>query len=440
MAVTPDVDYVPMEAVVGAMIGDGTGDPDKNPDFVPATEGTILITPNVKVVHVTDSTTGKVVALVPFPIECTIDAQGRLTYRADNEVTLVDLGSDKVNPSIPRDKAAYTVSFKNVMMDGANVALDPFGINPSLDDIVAPATLVNLWDLQPLAPGGGGAGIVRGQGVPSVTSAEAGQVITYDGTEIKWADPTGGGGGAELTSYETQVESLSDYPTTFPPSTHDHTVAQISDATTTGRNLMQAANVAGARAQLQVGNVDNTADLDKPISTATQTALDGKVDDADIPTADTLSGATATGKAVMKATDAAAARTAIGAGTSNLALGTTGSTALAGNTAFVPPTRTVAGKALSANVTLNAGDVGLDQVDNTADADKAFDASQIGSGTFSTSRLPAGTTLTVTYNAGWPTRPTARTDITVQWIGGTEATPPTAGVTGVDLWIKDAEV
>ncbi|MBW3088823.1 hypothetical protein KIH77_08825 [Bifidobacterium sp. 82T24] len=33
------------------------------------------------------------------------------------------------------------------------------------------------------------------------------------------------------------------------------------------------------------------------------------------PTADTLSGATATGKAVLKATDAAAARTAIGAGT-----------------------------------------------------------------------------------------------------------------------------
>ncbi|PJM72340.1 hypothetical protein CS006_10410 [Bifidobacterium primatium] len=33
------------------------------------------------------------------------------------------------------------------------------------------------------------------------------------------------------------------------------------------------------------------------------------------PTADTLSGATATGRAVLKATDAAAARTAIGAGT-----------------------------------------------------------------------------------------------------------------------------
>lgn len=51
-------------------------------------------------------------------------------------------------------------------------------------------------------------------------------------------------------------------------------------------------------------------------------------------------GATATGKAVMKATDATAARTAIGAGTSNLAVGTTDSTAKAGN--YVPTSAEVA--------------------------------------------------------------------------------------------------
>ncbi|WP_222182782.1 hypothetical protein [Geminicoccus harenae] len=48
-------------------------------------------------------------------------------------------------------------------------------------------------------------------------------------------------------------------------------------------------------------------------------------------TVDTLSGATAVGRSVMKAADGAAARTAIGAGTSSLALGTTASTAKAGN-------------------------------------------------------------------------------------------------------------
>jgi hypothetical protein len=38
----------------------------------------------------------------------------------------------------------------------------------------------------------------------------------------------------------------------------------------------EATTAAGARANLGLGNVDNTADLNKPISTATQTALDGK--------------------------------------------------------------------------------------------------------------------------------------------------------------------
>ena len=48
-----------------------------------------------------------------------------------------------------------------------------------------------------------------------------------------------------------------------------------------------------------------------------------------------ISDATATGKALMLAADQAAARTAIGAGTSSLALGTTAETALAGNTALL---------------------------------------------------------------------------------------------------------
>ncbi|WP_414121497.1 hypothetical protein [Corynebacterium nuruki] len=49
------------------------------------------------------------------------------------------------------------------------------------------------------------------------------------------------------------------------------------------------------------------------------------------PTADTLSGATTVGKSVLKATDAAAARAAIGAGTSSLALGDTATTAAKGD-------------------------------------------------------------------------------------------------------------
>jgi hypothetical protein len=77
------------------------------------------------------------------------------------------------------------------------------------------------------------------------------------------------------------------------------------------------------------------------------TEVNDKADRSDIPsvpatpTADTLSGATAVGKSVLKASDAAAARTAIGAGTSSLALGTTATTALKGDT--VIPAATPAG-------------------------------------------------------------------------------------------------
>lgn len=122
---------------------------------------------------------------------------------------------------------------------------------------------------------------------------------------------------------------------------------------------------------------------------------DPRLSDARTPTAHThpataISDSTTVGRSVVTATDAAAARAAIGAGTSSLALGTTNGTAKAG-----------------------------DYKPSYAD-------------------LPAGSTLTVYYNTSWPARPTPRTDITVQWIGGTDATPPTGGVSNVDVWIKAA--
>lgn len=56
-------------------------------------------------------------------------------------------------------------------------------------------------------------------------------------------------------------------------------------------------------------------------------------------TSNDITDATDLGKTVLTATDAAAARTAIGAGTSNLAVGTTADTAKAGN--YAPSTAEV---------------------------------------------------------------------------------------------------
>ena len=65
-------------------------------------------------------------------------------------------------------------------------------------------------------------------------------------------------------------------PATFPPSAHTHPASEISDSTTAGRTILTAADAAAQRAALSLGNVDNTSDANKPVSSATQTALNGK--------------------------------------------------------------------------------------------------------------------------------------------------------------------
>lgn len=94
--------------------------------------------------------------------------------------------------------------------------------------------------------------------------------------------------------------------------------------------------------------------------------------------ADAITDATTIGKSVLRATDAAAARTAIGAGTSNLAIGTTASTAKAGN--YVPAWADVTSKP----AVIAAG------------ADAAAARTAIGAGT---SNLTIGTTAS-TAKAG----------------------------------------
>lgn len=96
-------------------------------------------------------------------------------------------------------------------------------------------------------------------------------------TTVSWTDVTG-------------------KPTTFTPAAHTHVIADVtglqaaldlklddSQAGTFGLTLLGAANVAAAKTSLAyvkadvgLGNVDNTSDAAKPISTATQTALDAK--------------------------------------------------------------------------------------------------------------------------------------------------------------------
>lgn len=108
------------------------------------------------------------------------------------------------------------------------------------------------------------------------------------------------------------------------------TVDNITDATTVGKSVLKAADAAAVRTAIGAG----TSSL--AIGTTASTAKAGNW----TPAVADITGATTVGKAVLGATDAAAARTAIGAGTSNLTIGTTSTTAKAGD--YAPPSATTA--------------------------------------------------------------------------------------------------
>lgn len=80
---------------------------------------------------------------------------------------------------------------------------------------------------------------------------------------------------------------LADKPGTFPPSAHSHPISEVTGLTA----ALSAKSDTGhthTKAQVGLGNVDNTSDASKPVSTAQQAALDGKASVAQgVPTGGT---------------------------------------------------------------------------------------------------------------------------------------------------------
>ena len=83
-------------------------------------------------------------------------------------------------------------------------------------------------------------------------------------------------------------------------------------------------------------------------------------------------------------------------------------------------------------------DVALSSVQN--DQVLAYDntsskwQNKVGGGAPTLANLPAGSTISVVYDSGWPARPTARTDIIVQWIDFTTTAPvPPGALTEHDI-------
>ncbi len=121
----------------------------------------------------------------------------------------------------------------------------------------------------------------------------SGHILTSNGTDISWQPASGGGAVTSVFGRTGAVVSA----------TNDYTWAQIdktisdiaditnkshTDLTDIGTNthaqidthISSTSNPHSVTAsQVGLGNVDNTSDVNKPISTATQAALDDKADD-----------------------------------------------------------------------------------------------------------------------------------------------------------------
>jgi hypothetical protein len=121
--------------------------------------------------------------------------------------------------------------------------------------------------------------------------------------------------------------------------------ADITDATAVGISVLTAVDAAAARTAIGAG----TSDLELGSSGTTAAAGNHDHDGVYAPASHThestdITDATAVGISVLTAADAATARAAIGAGTSDLVIGTTSDTAKAGD--YTPPDATTSTRGL----------------------------------------------------------------------------------------------
>jgi len=109
----------------------------------------------------------------------------------------------------------------------------------------------------------------------AISSVQDGQMLVYNSTTKKWENRTGGGGGASA------LDDLNDV-----------TITSATQGQVLKKGASDWENASLSKSDVGLGNVDNTSDLNKPISTATQTALNAKENASTVLTSTLSAGST----------------------------------------------------------------------------------------------------------------------------------------------------
>lgn len=247
-------------------------------------------------------------------------------------------------------------------------------------------------------------------------------------------DALEGSSGPDLSNYYTKTETDtalggkqavdSDLTAIAALSPVNNDVLQRKAGAWTNRTPAELKNdLALAKGDVGLGNVDNTSDATKNAAAATLTNKDLTSGTNSFPTFNQST----TGNAAT-ATKLLTARTINGVsfdGTANITVA---------DSTKVPTTRTVNGLALSANISLVKGDIGLGNVDNTSDANKP-----ISTATQTALNLKADLAATPRYlvfNTTWPARP-VDSRLTI-YVGGNSNTNTPADAVAGDVWIPSS--
>jgi hypothetical protein len=244
-----------------------------------------------------------------------------------------------------------------------------------------------------------------GVGVPvGGTTAQALVKASNADYDTHWVDAAAGTGAVDSVNGHTGVVVLA------ASDVGAATTAQGAKADTAVQpGSLAAVATAGTYSSLTgKPTLGTAAPLDVPATGDATTSqvvkgTDTRLADARTPTTHThtasqISDSTAVGRAVVVAVDQAAGRTAIGAGTSSLAIGVTGTTAAAGNDSRLSDARTPTAHktthATGGTDALAASDIGAAATSHT------HAASDLASGTVATARLGSGTASSSTYLRG----------------------------------------